>query len=166
MPAHPNLNEGQPGRWQTCTNISRHAHPVARARPTTHADSIPPRRNGRPHGANPNAESDRVPGSAPGDARIGDDIFEQQMHSRASNAHSYQCDISIIHTLLATGLERLRPASQSKTRSSTIPDWIRRRGPITTHSGPEHPSPTHASLSSSSSFRAPPHMQALTLHVA
>ena len=50
-------------------------------------DSIPPRRNGRPHGANPNAESDRVPGSAPGVARIGDDIFEQQMHSRASNAH-------------------------------------------------------------------------------
>ena len=36
-PAHPNLNKGQPGRWQTCTNISRHAHPVARARPTIHA---------------------------------------------------------------------------------------------------------------------------------
>lgn len=55
-------------------------------RPLT-PDSIPPRRNGRPPGSNPNAESDRVPGSAPGVARIGDDIFEQQMHSRASNAH-------------------------------------------------------------------------------
>ena len=50
-------------------------------RPLT-PDSIPSRRNGRPHGANPNAVSDRVPGSAPGLARIGDDIFEQQMHSK------------------------------------------------------------------------------------
>jgi hypothetical protein len=50
-------------------------------RPLT-PDSIPRRRNGRPHGANPNAVSDRVPGSAPGLARIGDDIFEQQMHSK------------------------------------------------------------------------------------
>ena len=84
-PAHPNLNKGKPGAGQTCTNISRHAQPVARTlgpdRPLT-PDSIPPRRNGRPHGANPNAVSDRVPGSAPGLARIGDDIFEQQMHSK------------------------------------------------------------------------------------
>ena len=36
-PAHPNLNKGKPGAGQTCTNISRHAQPVARARPTTHA---------------------------------------------------------------------------------------------------------------------------------
>ena len=61
--------------------------PVRGSGPTDHSRPTPSRRGATVGRMAQTPKSDRVPGSVPGLAQI-DDIFEQEMHSRASNAHS------------------------------------------------------------------------------
>lgn len=106
-------NKDHPGVGKLPTNISRHAHPwLGPDRPLT-PDSIPPRRNGRPCGANPNADKRHG-------ARVyikvwleRDDIVEaanaEQINMAIlANATSQQI---IINSALATSLQHLLAAS-------------------------------------------------------
>jgi len=108
-PAHPNLNKGQPGTW---TNISRHAHPVARARPTTHARLHPVAAQRWAAWRKPKRRERQGSGvCAPGLARIGTTSSNSKCIAGLAMRIPRKRDIPIIHTRFATGLERLRPAS-------------------------------------------------------
>jgi hypothetical protein len=165
-PAH--RNKGYPGarRLRRIQYTAACAHPpwLGPDRPLM-PDSIPPRRNGRPCGTNPNAVHDRVPGYASDIARIGRPL-------RSSKCRTRQHDI----LAKATSQQKKKPIQLSlpvlhvcacslalKTHALHLP----RLDPetrATTYSALEHPQPTPASYVLCPS--APPHMQALTLHTA
>jgi hypothetical protein len=82
-PAH--RNKGYPGarRLRRIQYTAACAHPpwLGPDRPLM-PDSIPPRRNGRPCGTNPNAVHDRVPGYASDIARIGRPLRSSKCRTR------------------------------------------------------------------------------------
>jgi hypothetical protein len=158
--------QGPSWRSQTSTNIPRHA-PIPRGSgPTDHSCPTPSRRGatvGR-------AAQTQTPfttgyqGMHQASLKL-DDIFEaanaepdimlswQKRYPNKKNTYSSRYRSCNVRTQPRLG----------DAYPSIFPDWIRRRE-TTTHFALEHPQPTPASFVLCPS--APPHMQALTLHVA
>jgi hypothetical protein len=84
--------QGPTWRWQTCTNISRHCTPVARARPTIHARLHPATAQRPAARRKPKRPIDKVLGSESSIARIG-------RHLRTANAYQGQFAIPATRVL-------------------------------------------------------------------